>query len=142
MRSGQLFERLWLDSHDIGVTIHPMSQTMRRRELRKAVAKLLPLSGLVPQHLFRVGYSSRKGARHTPRRPLTDVLERPGSNRAYFAANDPSSSANGTAPARRVNVPCSAISLAASRKPVQAARASAPPTLIRRTPASASSAPW
>jgi hypothetical protein len=39
-----------------------------------------------------------------------------------------------------VKVPRSRISRAASRKPDQAARASAPPTLIRRTPRSASSA--
>src|SRR6188474_3325265 len=37
-------------------------------------------------------------------------------------------------------VPVAAISLAAVRKPVHAARASAPPTLIRRTPSSASCA--
>ena len=39
-----------------------------------------------------------------------------------------------------VKVPCSAISFAAARKPVQAVRASAPPTLMRRTPAAAISA--
>src|SRR6185436_16850458 len=48
-------------------------------------------------------------------------------------------SANGTARPRFVNVPCSAISLAAVRNPAHAERASAPPTLIRRTPTSASS---
>ena len=39
-----------------------------------------------------------------------------------------------------LNVPCFAISVAAVRKPVQAARASAPPTLIRRTPIAVRSA--
>ena len=38
------------------------------------------------------------------------------------------------------NVPCSAISVAALKNAVQAVRASAPPTLIRRTPSAASSA--
>ena len=49
-------------------------------------------------------------------------------------------SADEAAPARPPNVPSSAISVAACMKPAHAARASAPPTLIRRTPASASSA--
>jgi hypothetical protein len=39
-------------------------------------------------------------------------------------------SAKETARPRFVNVPCSAISFAACRKPVHAERASAPPTLI------------
>ncbi len=39
-----------------------------------------------------------------------------------------------------VNVPASAISRATSRNPPQAARASVPPTLIRRTPSAAASA--
>ena len=39
-----------------------------------------------------------------------------------------------------VNVPWSAISRAAARNPVHAARASAPPTLMRRTPSAAASA--
>jgi hypothetical protein len=74
VRTGQLFERLWLTATGIGVSIHPMSQTMRRRELRAAVGELLPSAGWTPQHLFRVGFSSRQDAHHTPRRPLEDVL--------------------------------------------------------------------
>ena len=74
LRAGQLFERLWLTATAMGVSIHPMSQTMRRPELRAAVAELLPSPGWTPQHLFRVGFSSRKEEHHTPRRPLEDVL--------------------------------------------------------------------
>lgn len=74
LRTGQLFERLWLTATAMGVTIHPMSQTMRRPELRAAVAELLPSPGWTPQHLFRVGYSSREENHHTPRRPVEDVL--------------------------------------------------------------------
>lgn len=74
VRAGQLFERLWLTATSVGVSIHPMSQTMRRPELRSAVTELLPSPGWRPQHLFRVGYSSRDDSRHTPRRPLDDVL--------------------------------------------------------------------
>ena len=74
VRTGQLFERLWLTATATGVAIHPMSQTMRRPELRSAVAELLPAAGWTPQHLFRVGYSSRDEEQHTPRRPVEGVL--------------------------------------------------------------------
>jgi nitroreductase len=74
LRTGQLFERLWLTATAMGVSVHPMSQTMRRPELRAAVRDVLPSPGWTPQHLFRVGYSSRQEDYHTPRRPVEDVL--------------------------------------------------------------------
>jgi len=76
VRSGQLFERLWLRATSLGVSIHPMSQTMRHPDLRSAMAELIAARGWVPQHLFRVGYSLRQGepCHHTPRRPLEDVM--------------------------------------------------------------------
>ncbi len=49
-------------------------------------------------------------------------------------------SAEEAAPARPVNVPSPAISVAARIKPAHAILASAPPTLIRRTPTAARSA--
>src|SRR5262245_19975454 len=52
----------------------------------------------------------------------------------------PFSAVEGAAREKLANVPCSAISFAASKKPAHAARASAPPTLMRRTPRDASSA--
>jgi hypothetical protein len=58
----------------MGVSIHPMSQTMRRPELRSAVAELLPSPAWIPQHRFRVGYSARGEEHHTPRRPVEDPL--------------------------------------------------------------------
>ncbi|HEX7337157.1 MAG TPA: hypothetical protein VF252_08115 [Gemmatimonadales bacterium] len=74
IRTGQLFERLWLTATAMGVSVHPMSQTMRRPELRGAVGELLPSPGWIPQHLFRVGFSAREEELHTPRRPVEDVL--------------------------------------------------------------------
>jgi hypothetical protein len=76
VRTGQLFERLWLTATAMAVSIHPMSQTMRHPELRAAMAELIPARGWLPQHLFRVGYSFREGEpfHHTPRRPLEEVL--------------------------------------------------------------------
>jgi len=74
IRAGQLFERLWLTATAMGVSVHPMSQTMRRPELRSAVGELLPTPGWIPQHLFRVGFSSNGEEHHTPRRAVEDVL--------------------------------------------------------------------
>jgi hypothetical protein len=76
VRTGQLFERLWLTATGMGIDVHPMSQTTRVPTLRSAVGELLPSSGWIPQHLFRVGYSSHPGvpSRRTPRRPVPEVL--------------------------------------------------------------------
>jgi len=74
LRAGQLFERIWLTATALGVSINPMSQTMRRPELRSVVTELMPALGWMPQHLFRVGYSSAREVRRAPRRPLEDVL--------------------------------------------------------------------
>jgi hypothetical protein len=65
---------MWLTASDLGLSIHPMSQTMRHAELRTAVAELLPHPSWTPQHVFRVGFSSRRHGHHTPRRPLEHVL--------------------------------------------------------------------
>jgi hypothetical protein len=74
VRVGQLFERLWLTATAMGVSVNPMSQTMRHPRLRAAVGELLPSPGWTPQHLFRVGFGSSSGGQHTPRQPLDDVL--------------------------------------------------------------------
>jgi nitroreductase len=74
VRAGQLFERIWLTATALGISINPMSQTMRRPELRSAVTELMPAVGWIPQHLFRVGYSSASARPHTPRRSVADVL--------------------------------------------------------------------
>ena len=76
LRAGQLFELLWLTATALGINVHPMSQTMRSPAIRRAVGALLHTQDWIPQHLFRVGYSSREGeVRHTPRRPLGDVIK-------------------------------------------------------------------
>jgi nitroreductase len=74
VRVGQLFERLWLTATAMGVSINPMSQTMRHPRLRATVGELLPSAGWTPQHLFRVGFGWSTGEQHTPRRPVDDVV--------------------------------------------------------------------
>jgi hypothetical protein len=79
LRSGQLFERIWLRATAGGVSLHPMSQTMRHPELRAAITELLPEEGLTPLHLFRIGYGYFEPHPHhrTPRWPVADVMLRP-----------------------------------------------------------------
>jgi nitroreductase len=76
LRAGQLFERIWLRATAAGVSLHPMSQTMRHPALRAAIAELLPEPGMTPVHLFRLGYGyqdAESGPR-TPRRPAEEVI--------------------------------------------------------------------
>jgi hypothetical protein len=80
LRAGQLFERIWLRATAAGVSLHPMSQTMRYPAIRAAVGELLPEPGSVPIHLFRLGYGYQEGesGRRTPRWPAEEVtLRRP-----------------------------------------------------------------
>lgn len=73
VRAGQLFERVWLTATAAGVSVNPMSQTMRRPELRAVVAMLLPGSGWTPQHVFRLGYSPSPVEHRTLRRGVDEV---------------------------------------------------------------------
>jgi hypothetical protein len=63
-----------------------------------------------------------------------------GAEHAALRLNDRLISSNGTDRASRVKLPSVAISVAAARNPLHAARAKAPPTLIRLAPSSAASA--
>jgi len=73
VRAGQLFERVWLTATAAGVNVNPMSQTMRRPELRSVVTMLLPDPGWIPQHVFRLGYSLSPVEHRTPRRGVDEV---------------------------------------------------------------------
>jgi nitroreductase len=74
VRVGQLFERVWLTATTLGLSINPLSATLRRPELRATLTEVLARPGWVPQHLFRIGYSGSRPVSQTPRRPLEDVL--------------------------------------------------------------------
>lgn len=73
MLVGQVFERVSLTAATLGLNMHPMSQPLELPDLRKKLTDLLPVSGLVPQHVVRLGYAEPEAA-HTPRRPLEDIL--------------------------------------------------------------------
>ncbi len=73
LRVGQVYQRLSLLAASFGIWCQPMSQIVQVPELKLEVAALIPESGLVPQHPFRMGYAPAE-QHHTPRRPLDEVL--------------------------------------------------------------------
>lgn len=73
VRVGQVYERLSLLAASHGIWCQPMSQIVQIPELKLEVAALIPDSGLVPQHPFRMGYAPAE-KQHTPRRPVDEVL--------------------------------------------------------------------
>lgn len=73
IRVGQVYQRLSLLAASHGTWCQPMSQIVQVPELKAEVASLIPESGLIPQHPFRMGYAPAE-ERHTPRRPIAEVL--------------------------------------------------------------------
>ena len=71
IRTGQLFERLYLTAERYGLALQPISQIVEDPTARARLAELVP--GGVPMQPFRVGYAEPV-KEHTPRRPIEDVL--------------------------------------------------------------------
>lgn len=72
VRSGQLFERMFLKATDAGLALQPMNQILQVAETREAFEALLPDAWGTPQITFRLGYADPE--EHTPRRPLESYL--------------------------------------------------------------------
>lgn len=73
IKVGQIFERISLMATVLGIRLHPMSQILEFAALKSRVAALIPESGVIPQHTFRLGYAKPE-TQHTPRRPLEEML--------------------------------------------------------------------
>ena len=73
IKAGQVFEKVSLVATANDIRIHPMSQILEIPELKENVSSLIPVSGVFPQHTFRLGYAERED--HTPRWPLESVLD-------------------------------------------------------------------
>ena len=74
IQAGQALERLWLRATQMGIALQPMSQALEIPTLRAELARLIPERDWIPQQLFRLGYPMRQVIRHTPRRPVDQVL--------------------------------------------------------------------
>jgi hypothetical protein len=70
IKAGVLFESLFLTATKLGVRFDLFSQPTAIPELRRKMAKILDTN--YPQILIRMGYA--EPAKHTPRRPVEDVL--------------------------------------------------------------------
>ncbi len=70
IKIGQLYERIALTCTKLGLSVQPLSQILEIPAQRQQLAGLLPDSGLLPQHFFRLGYTNRSPA-STPRRPVS-----------------------------------------------------------------------
>jgi hypothetical protein len=79
IRSGQLLERLWLTATARGLVLQPLSAALEVPKLRLEVT--LALDARLPwaQQLVRIGHPRGERAHRTPRRPLDDVIDPPGS---------------------------------------------------------------
>ena len=73
VKSGQVYQRIGLLAASMGIWLQPMSHIVEVPELRKDLAQLIPIPDVVPQHPFRLGFGEPE-AKHTPRRPLSDLL--------------------------------------------------------------------
>jgi len=72
IKIGQLYERIALTATKLGLSIQPLSQILEIPSQRQELANLLPDSGLLPQHFFRLGYTTQDTA-STPRRPVQQL---------------------------------------------------------------------
>jgi hypothetical protein len=78
VKAGQVFERVCLLATLFGVSVHPMSQALQIPTLRREVARVSDQAARQPQQLFRLGYASLHRPRHTPRRPLEQLIVKSG----------------------------------------------------------------
>ena len=74
VRAGQALERVWLHATSMGLALQPMSQALEIPALRAELGAVISDGGWIAQQVFRVGYPIRAVPRHTPRRPLDEVL--------------------------------------------------------------------
>lgn len=74
VRAGHAFERLYLQTTNLGISLQPMSQLMEVPDVRHELADLLPGSRLLPQQPFRLGYAEPESG-HTPRRSIEEVVD-------------------------------------------------------------------
>jgi hypothetical protein len=79
IRSGQLLERLWLTAAARGLELQPLSAALEVPTLRLELSLVMDARWPWAQQLVRIGHSRGGRAHRTPRRPLDDVIDPPGS---------------------------------------------------------------
>jgi len=79
IRSGQLFERLWLTAAARGLGLQPLSAALEVPKLRRELSLVIDARLPWAQQLVRIGHPRGGSTHRTPRRPLDDVIDPPGS---------------------------------------------------------------
>ena len=74
LRTGQVFERVYLAAATLGMGVHPVSQLVQFPEIKAKLIQLMPVPRWVPQQPFCLGYAAPPRHR-TPRRPLAEVVD-------------------------------------------------------------------
>jgi nitroreductase len=73
VKTGQLFERVCLMASLLGLTVHPVSLTRENAGLWMQIAGAFGHTHAIAQQVFQIGYARRR-PRHTPRRPVEEVV--------------------------------------------------------------------
>jgi nitroreductase len=75
LKAGIVLERLWLAATALGISLHPMSQTLEVAQTKANLTHILPAQWetMQVQQAFRLGYA-KPATVHSPRRPLQEVL--------------------------------------------------------------------
>lgn len=73
IKTGQVFERIYLAARKFGLGVRPMSQIVQIPEHKEELKKLIPQTGQFPQQPFLLGFAEFSET-HTPRRPIDEVI--------------------------------------------------------------------
>lgn len=73
VKTGQIFERIYLTARKYNLGVRPMSQIVEVPECREKLKKLIPTSDDFPQQPFLLGFAEFSES-HTPRRSIEEVL--------------------------------------------------------------------
>ena len=85
VRSGRVFERMFLRATTLGLSIEPITYVLQVPETRVGVRKVFAEDVGYPQVSFRLGYSANEPP-PTPRRPFEEVIVEPVQSTAVVTA--------------------------------------------------------
>jgi len=73
VRTGQVFERIYLTTTALGLGLQPVSQLLQLDPPMNVLGDILGIGAAIPQQPFRLGFGATH-PRSTPRRPVEEVL--------------------------------------------------------------------
>jgi hypothetical protein len=71
--AGRTLQRIWLETRDKNIAIHPMTQMLEEAAMRQEMMSVLEITEPI-QFLVRVGYSKEYLQPVSPRMPLTNII--------------------------------------------------------------------